>query len=124
MPKIFNNLPLKERRRKLRNNPTPQERKLWNKLKQKQLLNTKFHRQYGIGYYIVDFYAPSIKLCIECDGHEHFTRLGKEHDEKRDNYFNSLGITVLRFPNHLVDNEIENILEQIKLTILELRTPS
>jgi very-short-patch-repair endonuclease len=44
----------------------------------------KFRRQYGIGYYIVDFCCPAEKLIIELDGDQHGDYEQIEKDKKRD----------------------------------------
>jgi very-short-patch-repair endonuclease len=63
----------------LRKNPTHAEKKLWNALKNRQLLNSKFLRQHPIFYqynrqrnfFIADIYCHEIKMVIELDGHIH-----------------------------------------------------
>ena len=117
MPRIFNTAALRERRRELRNNQTPAEKMLWQKIRKKQLSGIQFYRQYGIGAYIADFYAPSLRLCVEVDGEQHFTKTGKEYDAKRDNYMESLNIKVIRFKNDLVIEDTERVLNEIKKTI-------
>ena len=125
MPRIFNQLILKDRRSQLRNKMTIQERKLWKLLKHRQLLNIKFHRQYGIGPYIADFYAPEIKLCIECDGLQHQNETGKEYDEMRDNFMVSLGISVFRIKNIEIDDDLYAVIEKIEQEVNRLkRTPA
>ncbi len=114
MPRIFNIAALKERRRGLRNNQTYEEKMLWQKIHKKQLSGIKFYRQYGIGVYIADFYAPSIRLCIEVDGKQHHSKMGIEYDAIRDNYMKSLNITVLRFDNELVNEDMNNVVEKVK----------
>src|SRR3989344_813246 len=37
-------------------------KKLWSKLRNKQLNDLKFYRQYSIGSYILDFYCPKKRL--------------------------------------------------------------
>ena len=49
MPRIFNTAELKERRRELRNNQTPEDNMLWQMIRKKQLSDIQFYRQYGIG---------------------------------------------------------------------------
>ena len=56
--KLYNLTGLKDTRRYLRRNMTEAELVLWDILKGKKLCGRKFRRQYGIGYYIVDFYCP------------------------------------------------------------------
>jgi very-short-patch-repair endonuclease len=110
----INNRPeLKENRKRLRNNGTPAEAFLWNYLKGKQLKSRKFRRQFSVGSYILDFYCPAEKLCIELDGADHFTSAGFEYDKERTEYLNTMGITVIRFENDTVFESIENVLEDI-----------
>jgi len=109
-----NNRPeLKENRKALRNNSTSAEAFLWNFLKGKQLKGRKFSRQFSVGNYILDFYCPAEKLCIELDGADHFTSAGYEYDEERTAYLNKLGITVIRFENNTVFEATESVLETI-----------
>ncbi len=121
MPRIFNNLKLKERRRILRNNQTKTEKILWQILRKKQVEEIKFCRQYGIGQYIADFYAPSIKLVIEIDGDNHYSKIGREYDVERDSYMRSLNITILRIPNIEVKKKIEIVIEKIIKTVTKLK---
>jgi len=64
----FNNPRFKVIRKTLRKDQTSQERKIWNILRNRQLLDLKFFRQYSIGKYVLDFYCPKIKLAVEIDG--------------------------------------------------------
>jgi len=111
---IHNRKELKELRQTLRTNATPAEWTLWNKLKQKQLDGRKFRRQHSVGDYILDFYCPMEKLCIELDGVYHFTSTQKQLDQLRTEYLNSLDIKVLRFENKDVLENIETVLKKIK----------
>ncbi len=81
----------------LRNNTTLAEAVLWKYLKQKQAFGFHFRRQKVIGPYIVDFYCPKLGLVIELDGTSHNTKY--EHDKQRDEYLQSLGLTVLHLDN-------------------------
>ena len=112
--KIYNKAELKERRRTLRKNQTLSEKKLWNYLRNKQLLNLKFFRQYSIDYYIADFYCPKIKLVFELDGSQHFAEYSKDYDKVRTEIFESLGISVIRFRNSDVMENIDGVLDDIK----------
>jgi len=115
--RIYNRKIQMGRRKELRKRATNAERKLWCFLRRKSINNTKFYRQYGIGAYIADFYAPSIRLCIEVDGKQHSTKTGKEYDAERDNYMRSLNITILRFKNELVIDNIINVINEIAKTV-------
>jgi very-short-patch-repair endonuclease len=111
----LNNLPyLKKYRKKLRNDPTKEELLLWKYLKNKQLKGFKFRRQHSVGNYILDFYCPELKLCIEVDGGGHFTDEGKECDRIRTLYLEGLNIKVIRFANDVVVNNMDGVILKIK----------
>ena len=101
-------------RKFLRNNSTPAEIRLWTYLKNKQLSGRKFRRQHSIDNFILDFYCPEEKLCIELDGGYHNTPKQSEKDKKRDLILKSYGIKVLRFRNELVFRDCEGVLETIQ----------
>ena len=86
--------------------PSP-EVYLWNRIKNKQVLNIKFRRQYSIGNYIVDFYSPELKLAIELDGNSHFTDEAIKNDIQRTKYIESIGIKIVRYFNNDILNNIE-----------------
>ena len=52
---IYNNPDVKERRKSLRVNQTDAEKLLWRYLRNSQI-GYRFHRQYGVGCYVLDFY--------------------------------------------------------------------
>ena len=117
MTDFFNRSPGKDKRRELRSNMPRSEVILWSKLRGKQVLDTKFRRQHGIGPYIVDFYCQEKKLVIEVDGDSHFTPEAKEYDRLRQIYIESLGIRIVRFTNDDVDQNLEGVLEVIATAI-------
>ena len=107
----MNHQQAKEYRKYNRKNPTAAETTLWKLLKGKQLQDRKFRRQHSFGDYIVDFYCFSEQLVIELDGPIHVGQ--KEKDEKRDEYLQSLGLTVLHFYNRMVFEEQDQLLQKI-----------
>jgi very-short-patch-repair endonuclease len=111
MYEVFNRSKLLDRRKELRHEATAQEKLLWYRLKGKQL-GFKFRRQHGIGGYIVDFYCKEKNLVIELDGLQHLE--AKDYDELRDRYLQSLDLTVLRFWNKEIDEDIEKVIDTIK----------
>ena len=117
------NLPSQiEQRRELRKNSTAAEVALWQMLKNRQVEGVRFRRQFSIGPYILDFYCPEIRLCVELDGEPHFTQEGREHDNQRTEYLTRLhGIRVLRFENKDVFKYSEGVLNEIRNTITELK---
>ena len=80
-----NNKNLKEFSRKLRNNSTPGEILLWQKLRSASKMGYTFNRQRPLGRYIVDFYCKPLKLVIEIDGSYHFEEEQKIKDKMREN---------------------------------------
>lgn len=104
---------LKEFSRSLRKNMIDAERLLWERLRGKQIKGYQFYRQKIIGNYIVDFYCPKAKLVIELDGGQHYSTEGKERDRKRDAYITHLGLSVLRFSDRDVFENMQGMLEKI-----------
>ncbi len=118
MKRIFNDKTFKDKRRKLRNNMTEPEKRLWYHLKSKQLEDIKFRRQCSIGPFILDFYAFEIKLCIEIDGDSHFESAETlSYDLNRSDYLNQRGIKVIRFNNIDVMKNLDSCLLDIKQEI-------
>lgn len=113
---IYNKPHNKERRRALKINMTEPEKLLWSHIR-RDVLGVRFRRQYGIGNYIADFYCPKLKLVIELDGSQHYTKEGLEYDKIRENYMSEFGIKTIRFSNFDVMRNIEGVLELIKMEI-------
>ncbi|OGT44904.1 MAG: hypothetical protein A3E82_03045 [Gammaproteobacteria bacterium RIFCSPHIGHO2_12_FULL_38_11] len=97
----------------LRNNMTDAEKLLWRYVRYKQLCDIQFYRQKPIGNYIVDFYAPAVKLVVEIDGGQHFLDEGLRKDHKRDVYLSSLNLKVLRFDNWQILKSVGDVLNEI-----------
>ena len=114
---------LRENRKKLRNSLTPAEAKLWSLLKNSQIEKKKFRRQHSVGPYVLDFYCPSERLCIELDGAVHFTDSGYEYDTARTEYLAAHNIFVLRFENKDVFENTEGVLEEIRRILLMSNHP-
>ena len=102
---------LKPLARQMRRQPTPAEAVLWERLRNRQLLNVKFRRQHVIERFVVDFYAAAPGLVVEVDGPIHLYT--QEEDEIRQAYLESLGLRVLRFSNAQVLEDTETVLEAI-----------
>ena len=114
MTQLYNREETKEYRKQLRSNMLLAERLLWSRIKNKQLNNLKFRRQYSIGKYIIDFYCVEKGLVIELDGDSHYaSELSREQDQKRDKYLKSVGVRIIRFTNDEIYNNLESVLEKI-----------
>jgi len=104
---------LKNLARNLRKNMTDAERRLWSKVRRKQLKQLQFYRQKNIGDYIVDFYCPAANLIVDIDGGQHYSEENTLKDEVRDKFMNDLGFKVLRFSNSDVFKNIEGVVKRI-----------
>ena len=103
----------KKRARALRRGSTNQQKKLWMFLRNKQL-GMHFRRQAPIGHYIVDFLSVDSALVVELDGSQHYTDEGMVAEKQRDTYLSNRGLTVLRFSNLEVTNNIDGVLQTIE----------
>lgn len=110
---ISYNLQNKSNARTLRSTMTNAEILLWSKIRKKQVCDIQFYRQKPIAHYIVDFYAPAIKLVIELDGGQHFEEKHMKYDQERDHYLEKIGITVLRFTNDQLFKEFDSVMDVI-----------
>lgn len=99
--------------RYLRNNSTKSEIRLWNCLKRDQL-GVDFHRQKPIDVFILDFFCPELNLGIEVDGFSHNFHKVKRRDFIKEKRMNELGITLLRFTDEEVFEELDRVVEIIK----------
>ena len=108
---------LKLRARQLRNEMTDAERRLWWRLRGKQVLGVPFYRQKPIGDFIVDFYAPAVKLVVEVDGGQHFEEAAERYDAERSAYLGAQGLRVLRFSNVEVLSATDAVVDEIAFAV-------
>ena len=102
---------MKQLARSLRKNQTDAERKLWRRLRARELCGFKFRRQYPIAPYIVDFICVEKRLIVEIDGGQHATMT--EIDNTRTEFLNARGYGVLRFWNNEVLQQPDAVLAKI-----------
>ena len=107
------NKDLKQFSRQLRRKMTDAEKLLWSKIRGNQLKGVQFYRQKTIGNFIVDFYCPKADLVIELDGGQHYNDEMKAKDRQRDRILEGMGLTVLRFSDREVFENIGAVLEKI-----------
>lgn len=94
----------------MRKAPTPEEEMMWEVLRDTKR-KYRFRRQHAIGRFILDFYCPAKRLCIEVDGPIHERK--REHDAERDAFLAAAGIRTLRITNREVMGQMEAILKRI-----------
>ncbi len=119
----YNDELLKDQRRLLRSNQTNAEKKLWDALRNRQLNGLKFFRQYSVGKFILDFYAPQRKLVIEVDGGQHAQEAQTIYDNERTVFLKEREMTVVRFWNNEVENNLPGVIEKI-LSIIVVTPPT
>jgi len=109
-----------QRAKELRKNMTVTEQLLWRRLNKKQL-GVRFKRQHPIDIFIADFYCHQYKLVVEVDGEYHNEQI--EYDEGRTAELERFGITVIRFTNDDVMEDIDRVVEEIKKCLTRLQIP-
>ncbi|MEG4323580.1 MULTISPECIES: endonuclease domain-containing protein [unclassified Microcoleus] len=122
MTKLYNKTSEKLKRQRLRREMTKAEKRLWEKIKSRQLENCKFRRQYSVAEFVIDFYSPEIKLALEVDGDSHFEEGAVEYDVARQEFIESARINFLRFTNDDVYHNLDGVLDAIVDGIKSLRT--
>jgi very-short-patch-repair endonuclease len=116
------NKTLKPLARSNRYQMTKAEACLWKYvLRAKMMCGYSFNRQRPIDNFIVDFFCKSLNLAIEVDGISHTFDEVTEKDEKKQQHLESLGITVLRFSDTEVLNDIENVRMKIEGEVRRLQ---
>ena len=92
---------------------TPAENRLWLQLRAGQFQNLNFRRQHGIGPYIVDFFCAEKRLAIEVDGDIHAFEGQIKKDKERENYLKNFGIKIIRYNNHDILTNIEEVMDDL-----------
>jgi very-short-patch-repair endonuclease len=112
--------------RRLRRDMTTAERKLWRVLQRRQMDGLSFRRQHPLGRCFLDFYCPALRLAIEVDGGQHNDERVRARDDRRTLWLEAEGVTVLRFWNNQVLENIEGVWEEIarKIAALRAATPT
>lgn len=110
--------PLYQMARELRKKATHAETVLWGYLKTKPL-GFKFCRQHPYSIYILDFYCHSLKLVIEVDGSIHDLAEIKENDRQRESLLQTDGLTIIRFGNKQVEENLHIVIKQIEDFIIK-----
>ena len=110
---------LKEFAKKLRKTMTFSEVKVWNELKNGQLMGYDFDRQRPIGNYIVDFYCKDLLLALEIDGITHHDERVMYKDKVRQLELEAMGVCFIRFDAMLCVNKVEAVVREIGRWILE-----
>jgi very-short-patch-repair endonuclease len=101
------------RSRAFRSRPISAEKKLWSRLRNRQLGGHKFVRQLPIDPYFVDFVCREHKVIVEVDGGTHSTDAAIARDERRSLHLQGLGYRVFRIANDDVYNNLDCALDAL-----------
>lgn len=104
----------------MRRRSTKAERKLWQNLRNRGFEGYKFRRQVSVGFFVLDFYCPELKLAIEVDGYTHDSDEAKKYDAEREEIIENYGVRFLRIRDEEVREDIEKALKKIKAIISKL----
>jgi very-short-patch-repair endonuclease len=104
------------RARQLRKVLTPQEARLWSRLKLLRPEGFHIRRQTPFRGYYLDFVCFERRLVIEVDGSQHAEA---KHDVVRDSVLAREGFQTLRIWNAEVMDNLEGVLETILHTLAE-----
>jgi very-short-patch-repair endonuclease len=103
--------------RENRKHPTAPESRMWNEiLRMRHFADFKFLRQKPIESYIVDFYCAKLRMAIEIDGDSHAESLSD--DLTRTAILNAQGVTVLRYTNSDVMQNLAGVYEDLLSKIM------
>jgi very-short-patch-repair endonuclease len=102
--------------RRLRVDATDAERRLWYRLRSRQIQGAKFVRQERIGPHVVDFVCREQRLIVEVDGGQHAT---DPRDAVRESWLCDRGYRVLRFWNNDALSNTQGVLEAIAAALSE-----
>jgi very-short-patch-repair endonuclease len=96
--------------RKLRSQMTDAEKRLWQRLRGRQMAGFKFRRQHPFMDFVLDFVCLEMRLVVEVDGGQH---QDNPKDGVRDQRLHEAGFRVLRFWNNQVLEETDAVVEAI-----------
>jgi len=99
--------------KELRQNQTIAEKILWSEIRNGKCNGLKFRRQHPLLSFIADFYCHHKKLVVEVDGSVHDCEETNERDRARTVELENYGITVLRFTNEQILQNIDAVLNKI-----------
>jgi very-short-patch-repair endonuclease len=94
----------------LRRDMTAAEKRLWTKLRNREVENALFRKQVPIGPFIADFCCLRALLVVEVDGGQHDA---SPRDQERDAWLARNGYRVLRLWNNEVMGNMEGVIEVI-----------
>jgi len=104
---------LVERARELRKLMTPQETRLWLRLRALRPQGLHFRRQAPFKGFIPDFVCFERRLIVEIDGAQHADGPQRHHDIRRDAALAAAGFSTLRFWNSDLNADIDSVVDTV-----------
>ena len=101
--------------RVLRKQPTKAEDIVWRRLRGSRFHGAKFRRQVPFDRFVVDLYCHAAKLVVELDGKQHEWFV--DYDAGRTRVLESRGVSVIRFANVEVENDLDSVLARIRAAL-------
>ncbi|MEG1879113.1 MAG: endonuclease domain-containing protein [Pseudoflavonifractor sp.] len=101
--------------KRLRQEMTRQERRLWYDFLRTHPM--KWYKQRPYCGYVLDFFCQQIMLAVELDGGQHYEEAGKSYDEERAENLKKNGVTVLRFSNLDIEKNFSGVCQSINIEI-------
>ena len=89
-------------------------------MRSSKLRGLKFRRQVPLGPYIVDFVCLEKRLIIESDGGQHNELAQAVYDARRSEWLEQQGFRVIRFWDHEVLNQLDEVKTAIDWALSEL----
>jgi very-short-patch-repair endonuclease len=102
--------------KRLRLVSTDAERRLWSRLRNRQIGGAKFLRQSAIGSLVVDFVCRERWLVVEVAGREN---LNSATERMRDEFLRARGYRVMRFRNNEVLANSAGVCEAISVALAQ-----
>jgi very-short-patch-repair endonuclease len=99
--------------RRRRRQPTFNEKRLWDALRQMEVADAHFRRQVPFGPYIADFVSHRARLIIEVDGGVHDLPDVALRDASRDDWLIARGYLVHRVTNRQIEADIDAVIRDI-----------
>ncbi len=99
--------------RRLRENLTVAEVRLWRRLRRMPIEGSHFRRQVSIGPYIVDLACMAARLIVEVDGSQHGNEPNIRHDKSRTLWLEQQGFRVLRFWNSDIVSNLDGVVAAV-----------
>ena len=112
------------RARAMRKALTPAEARLWVALRALRAEGLHFRRQAPLRGYILDFACADRFLIVEVDGSSHDNDDRARKDRVRDAVLAREGWRTLRYTNLAVRDELEGVIEDVRMHCLALPTRS